>query len=195
VDGRTDAVLVDHHVQVFGVPPGGEDLARDPERLPAVKRAGAFVRHHVGMVWSMAIRGLRPVAALGLAGALAGCGSSGHTRARNEVTLPAYGGFPATTISAQAAGSRVCENNARTFAHDALGLLAHFGPAAAYPADLNVVIVREDLARWRTHGCSLQVLGAALARRLTKAQRRDLVDDLPASMASVVRRSLAAAGA
>jgi hypothetical protein len=127
--------------------------------------------------------------------ALAGCGGSSHSAATTgPITLPAYGSFPATTIAGSQASARVCRDDARTFADDALGLLAHFGQAAAYPADLNLVIVREDLARLRAHACDPKVLGSVLARALTPAQRRDLAADLPASMARAVRESLARAG-
>jgi hypothetical protein len=127
--------------------------------------------------------------------ALAGCsGSSHHAETTKPVSLPAYGSFPATTIAGSQASARVCREDAGTFAHDALGLLAHFGPAAAYPADLNLVIVREDLARLRAHNCDPKVLGGALDRALTPAQRRALATDLPATMAREVRESLARVG-
>jgi hypothetical protein len=128
--------------------------------------------------------------------AIAGCGGSSHDAGTTgPITLPAYGSFPATTIAGSPASARVCRDDAATFAHDALGLLAHFGPAAAYPADLNLVIVREDLARLRAHNCDPKVLGSVLSRALTPVQRRNLVSDLPTGMARVVRESLTRAGA
>jgi hypothetical protein len=72
--------------------------------------------------------------------------------------------------------------------------LAHFGPAAAYPADLNFVIIREDLSRFASRGCDVALIGSALARRMTAAERKELVADLPAAMARVVRAGLARAG-
>jgi len=126
---------------------------------------------------------------------LAGCGGSSRQADSGTLSVGAYGVTPETTVAraSTAASMAVCRANARTFARDGLGLLDHFGSAAAYPADLNYVIVREDLARLRSHRCDIRVLGAELRRRLSATQRRQLVDDLPAAMAQAVRESLARA--
>jgi hypothetical protein len=113
------------------------------------------------------------------------------------VTVPAYGVFPATTVASQTgegADVRACRGEARAFADDAVELLAHFGPRAAYPADLNYVIVRGDLATFRAHRCDPRLLGRALELRLTAKQREDLVADLPRAMGATIRAALARAG-
>jgi hypothetical protein len=129
---------------------------------------------------------------------LAGCGgSSARRETATQISVPAYGVFPATTVTGSAtttAGLRACRSTARTFAEDAVDFLAHFGPAAAYPADLNFVIIREDLSRFASRGCDVALIGSALARRMTAAERKELVADLPAAMARVVRAGLARAG-
>jgi hypothetical protein len=125
----------------------------------------------------------------------AGCGSaSRHAAATTPVTVSAYGVVPATTVQRPAGAGgdgSACRADARRFADDAVDLLAHFGPRAAYPADLNYVIVRNDLASFRVRGCALRVLGQALERHLTPRQREELVADLPRGMGAVVRGALA----
>jgi hypothetical protein len=125
---------------------------------------------------------------------LAGCGgSSRHADTTGRISVPAYGVVPARTVTAAAASVAVCRTDAGTLVDDARGFLAHFGRAGAYPADLNYVIVRDDLARFRSHGCAPGVLGRALSRGLTPAQRSELVANLPSSMARTLRNALAAA--
>jgi len=126
---------------------------------------------------------------------LAGCGggSSDRGASSRQVTLPGYGVTPSTTVSGQDgtdASARACRVDARTLAQDAQDFLAHFGPAAAYPADLNLVIVREDLARLMSKGCPPTLTGRALALALAPAQRRAFVADLPNAMARQVRAAL-----
>jgi len=122
-----------------------------------------------------------------------GCGSAQrHAEATAPVTVPAYGVFPETTVrGAKTRGSGgACLSAASVFVDDALDLLAHFGPSAAYPADLNYVIVRDDLANFRSRRCDPGVLGRALERRLTQKQRQDLVADLPRTMGAAIRDAL-----
>jgi len=128
---------------------------------------------------------------------VAGCGgSSRRAETTTRVTVPAYGVFPSTTIEGSAAdrsGSRTCHADADSFVDGAIGFLAHFGPRAAYPADLNYVIIRSNLADFQARRCDLRLLGRALERRLTPAQRDELVADLPRNMAATVREALARA--
>jgi hypothetical protein len=146
-------------------------------------------RRHLRMARGLCVLVLVPALAL------CGCGgSSPGARTAAQVSLPAYGSFPATTIAGSPASARVCRANAQVFARDAVDFLAHFGPAAAYPADLNLVIVREDLGRLETHGCDPRALGDALARTLTPSQRSAFMADLPTTMARTVRESLRRAG-
>jgi hypothetical protein len=125
---------------------------------------------------------------------LAGCGGSSDRGASpGQVTVPGYGVTPSTTVSGQdgtGATDRACRVDARTLAQDAQDFLAHFGPTAAYPADLNFVIVREDLARLGSKGCPPALTGRALALALPPAQRRAFVADLPTAMARQVQAAL-----
>lgn len=125
--------------------------------------------------------------------AVAGCGgSSGGGKSAAQATIPAYGVTPALTVARS--NGKACRTDARTLAEDARGFLAHFGSSAAYPADLNYVILRADLARLQAGRCDPRLLGGALRRMLTAKQRAELVADLPGSMARVVRKSLSADG-
>jgi hypothetical protein len=126
---------------------------------------------------------------------LGGCGGDSSDRGASprQVTLPGYGVTPSTTVSGHdgtGASARACRVDARTLAQDAHDFLAHFGPAAAYPADLNLVIIREDLARLMSKGCPPALTGRALALGLAPAQRRAFVADLPTAMGRQVRAAL-----
>jgi len=122
---------------------------------------------------------------------LSGCGGSSGARSR-PVTVGAYGVVPAATVTAPAspASGPACRTDARILADDAVGFLAHYGRSAAYPADLNYVIVREDLGRLRARGCDPALIGRALTMRLAAAQRREFVADLPATLADAVQAAL-----
>ena len=123
--------------------------------------------------------------------ALAGCGGSEHhAQGTTRVSVPTYGVFPTRTTTTTTAPPGVCRTDAGTLVRDARGFVAHFGHAGAYPADLNYVIVRDDLARFRSHGCAPAVLGRALSPSLTPAQRSELVTNLPRSMARTLRTAL-----
>jgi hypothetical protein len=122
---------------------------------------------------------------------VAGCGGSARqAESTNRISIPAYGVVPARTATTTTASAAVCRTDAGTLVRDARGFLHHFGPAAAYPADLNYVIVRDDLARFRSDGCAPAVLGRALSSGLTSAQRNALVTNLPSSMAQALRTAL-----
>jgi hypothetical protein len=138
--------------------------------------------------------GLAVVVALASA-ALTGCGGDSSDRGASprQVTVPGYGVTPSATVSGKGgtgATARACRADARTLAQDARDFLAHFETTTAYPADLNFVIVREDLARLRSKGCPPTLTGRALALALTPAQRRAFVADLPTAMARQVRAAL-----
>jgi hypothetical protein len=133
------------------------------------------------------IRGVKRVWVLVFSALLAGCGGGGH---RGSVTVPAYGAYPAQTISGSASPAE-CAKDARLFARDGLLVLAHSGANAAYPADLYYVIIREDFTDFQARRCDPKLLGAELRHRLTEKQRADLLRDLPYAMAAVVRSALA----
>jgi hypothetical protein len=124
--------------------------------------------------------------------ALGGCGgSSGHGQAAKQLTVPAYGGYAATTESVSGASPGACRRDAGAFTRDALLFLAHSGPEAAYPADLYYISMRGVLVDFQGHRCDSALLGGALSRRLTTKQRDALVAGLPHAMARVVREGLA----
>ena len=106
------------------------------------------------------------------------------------MTLPAYGSFPAQTISGSPSSAE-CGKDARIFARDALPLLAHSSTNAAYPADLYYMILREDFADFQGRRCEPALIGAALRDRLTAKQRAALIAYLPTNMADAVRKGLA----
>jgi hypothetical protein len=123
---------------------------------------------------------------------LAGCGSSSRHAEDGTVSVGAYGVFPARTATTAPASAAVCRTDAATLLADARAFVVHFDSGAgAYPADLNYVIVRDDLARFRSHDCDPAVLGRALAGGLTAVQRGKLVAHLPKSAAQIVRSALA----
>jgi len=127
--------------------------------------------------------------------ALGGCGGSSGHQAATQLTLPGYGGYPATTESVSGASPAACRRDARAFTGDAVLFLAHSGPDAAYPADLYYISMRGVLVDFQGHRCDTALLGGALARRLTAKQRDALVAGLPHAMAAVVREGLARTGA
>jgi len=119
--------------------------------------------------------------------ALAGCGGA----KRGTVTVGAYGGFPATTVT-ESASPAECARDGRIIARDGRSFLRHFGASAAYPADLYYMIVREDFADFEARHCDPKLLGAALRAGLTSAQRTALAADLPTAMAVLIRQGLGA---
>lgn len=120
--------------------------------------------------------------------ALAGCG--GGSRHGAAVTVGAYGNYPAQTITGTASPS-ACTKDGAAFARDAVILLRHTGPDAAYPADLYYSILREDFADFTARTCDPRYIGAGLRAKLTEKQIAALVADLPSTMAHVVRAGLA----
>ena len=133
------------------------------------------------------IRGVKRVWVLVFSSLLAGCGGGSH---HGSVTVPAYGAYPAQTISGSNSPAE-CAKDARIFARDGLLVLAHSGTNAAYPADLYYMIIREDFTDFQSRRCHPKLLGTELRRRLTEKQRADLLGDLPYAMADVVRKALA----
>jgi hypothetical protein len=115
---------------------------------------------------------------------LSGCGGGG----RRTVTIPRYDIYPPETVTGSTSPAE-CARDARIFARDALAYLAHIG--TAYPSDLNYVILRGDFSDFQARRCDPKLLGVSLRRRLTPAQRAELVARLPSTIAEVVRDGLA----
>lgn len=124
------------------------------------------------------------------------CGSS-HRGAAGHTTVQRYDIYPADTISVPSTNpeSGACRQDAVGLARASAQFVAHSGPASVYPADLSYVLLREELADFGARRCDLKLLGSALARRLSAAQRRVLVTHAPRPMAAVLRRALTAVGA
>lgn len=123
--------------------------------------------------------------------ALAGCGgSSPHRATGDRTTVPAYGTFPPDTISVSSTNptSPACHLQATAFARTSRLFVTRS------PADTYYMMMREELADFGARGCSPALLGRALERGLTPAQRRSLVADLPRRMVRVVLESLSAGG-
>lgn len=116
---------------------------------------------------------------------LAGCGGA----RRGTVTVPGYGSFPATTVS-EVASPAECARDAQIIVRDGRSFLRHYGAQGAYPADLYYMIVREDFADFEARQCDPKLLGAALRAKLRPAERAALAANLPAAMASLIRRGL-----
>ena len=125
-----------------------------------------------------------------------GCGSS-HRGATGHTTVQRYDIYPADTISVPSTNpeSQACRTGALGLARASAQFVAHNGPASVYPADLSYVLMREELADFDARRCDPKLLGTALVRRLSAAQRRVLVTHAPRPMAAELRRALSAAGA
>lgn len=125
--------------------------------------------------------------------ALAGCGGAAKQSSPTvrTVTIPSYGGFPATTITGTD-DPAACAKDGRAIVRDARLFLAHSGPAASYSADTYYIDLRTVYADFQVHGCTDEQLGAPLRRSLTPAQQRALVANLPQAMAQAVRDGLRA---
>lgn len=142
------------------------------------------------------MRATAAVAAAGTAALLAGCGGAHPGATARSVTVAKYGAFPADTISTQAHGDpRPCRAVARSFSDGASDYVAHLdAKAGATPADTAYMLLREQLSDFDVRGCRTATLSAALATKLTPAERRTLVANLPQALARRVRAALAGSG-
>jgi hypothetical protein len=107
--------------------------------------------------------------------ALAGCGgSSHHAKSAKGLTVPAYGtfgGFSSTTIAVTRGSPAHCRIAANAFADNGKKYLRPF-PS---DADNYLVIARLQFIDFKAHRCNLAILRAALAKRLTPKQRRQVI--------------------
>jgi hypothetical protein len=129
-------------------------------------------------------------AATFLAFVLSGCGSEHHAAVR--VTGPKYGDFGAQTVTVAAgpSSSKLCKADANGLAGQAHSFVVHFGSTAASSTDVYYLGMRQELDDFEARRCSPGLLGAALVRQLTAAQRRLLLAKLPQSMAKTLRAAL-----
>jgi hypothetical protein len=103
---------------------------------------------------------------------LAGCGGSSGSEAANQVTAPAYNGYPAITIPVTTGSTARCRHEADAFSREAVKFLA------PYPSDsdTHLVIARVQFYEFTAHRCDLGILRDAFAQHATPAQRRTIVD-------------------
>ena len=108
--------------------------------------------------------------------ALGGCGgSSDQGTTAKQVTVPAYGQFPATTIPVSAGSPAVCRRAAQAFTREAVSFLF---PPLPTPADEYYISARLQFFDFKAHLCDVAILRTALSRRLTVKQQRVLVERL-----------------
>jgi hypothetical protein len=103
---------------------------------------------------------------------LGGCGgSSGHDKVEKELTVPAYGAFPALTVPVTSGTPALCRAEAQAFARAGVASLAPF------PSDADVYWhnARLQFFEFKAHRCDTAILRKAFSRRLTVKQRRVVV--------------------
>ncbi|HET8742856.1 MAG TPA: hypothetical protein VFM41_09560 [Gaiella sp.] len=109
---------------------------------------------------------------IAVAALLAGCGgSSGDRGAEKELTVPAYGPFPAMTVPVRAGTAAVCRAKADAFSRAAEAFLRPF-PS---DADNYRVLARVQFTAFEAYRCDISVLREALVRRLTPKQLREVL--------------------
>lgn len=112
--------------------------------------------------------------------AVGGCGGGGasgkNTEKKVQVTFPAYGGFPATTVPVTAGTAAVCRRDAEAFTRQAVTFLS---PPLPTPADEYFVAARTQFFDFQAHRCDAAFLRAALVKRLSARQRSKLIAGMP----------------
>jgi hypothetical protein len=104
---------------------------------------------------------------------LGGCG--GHGSDEKQITVAAYGPFPAQTIPVTEGSPAQCRSEANAFSRAAVSFLAPF-PS---DADNYVVIARVQFFEFKAHLCDVAILRGALMRRSTAKQREAIIVGLP----------------
>lgn len=103
---------------------------------------------------------------------LAGCGgSNGDDQAQKQLTVPAYGPFPAMTVPVAQGSPEECRAEAEAFSRAAEAFLR------PYPSDADNyrVLARVQFTAFQAHRCEASVLREAVARRLTTKQVREVL--------------------
>jgi len=121
---------------------------------------------------------------------LGGCGgsSSVHGDAENQVTAPAYNGYPAITIPVTSGTPAQCRREAQAFSRNAVSFLAPF-PS---DSDTFLVIARLQFHEFKAHRCDVAILRKALSRRATAKQRRAIVGRIEFAFLGETGRELTA---
>ena len=102
---------------------------------------------------------------------LGGCGGSPDGNAEKELTVPAYGQFPAMTVPVTRGTPAFCRAKADAFSRAAAAFLRPF-PS---DADNYRVLARVQFIAFEAHLCDTAMLRTALSRRLTMKQRREVM--------------------
>jgi hypothetical protein len=103
---------------------------------------------------------------------LAGCGGSkGDDQAQKQLTVPAYGPFPAMTVPVAQGTPEECRAEADAFSRAAEAFLR------PYPSDADNyrVLARVQFSAFQAHRCEMSILRQAVARRLTPKQVREVL--------------------
>lgn len=133
----------------------------------------------------MRAQALTPVVLVALVAA--GCGGAKAARTGHTVTFKTAGAFPPATIVGRYSVPG-CAHDAGAIVHDAQLYYAH-STTAPGPADLYYYDMRFDFAHSQADDCTSAQLGTALARGLTRRQRRFLLRNV----ANNLHRAFAAA--
>ena len=103
---------------------------------------------------------------------LAGCGgASSQGKGEEQLTVPAYGPFPAVTIRVTQGTPARCRSYAQAFSRAAVSFLA------PWPSDTDIYFIQARLQffEFKGHLCDDHILRRALSRRLTVGQRTEVV--------------------
>ena len=120
---------------------------------------------------------------------LGGCGgSSAHGDAEQQITVPAYNGYPAITIPVTSGTPAQCRREAQVFSRAAVSFLAPF-PS---DSDTHLVLARLQFLEFKAHRCDVAILREALSRRATATQRRVIVARVEFSFLGETGRELTA---
>ena len=121
---------------------------------------------------------------------LGGCGGSSASDGNTEkqITVPAYGGFPAIVLPVSSGTPAQCRREAQVFSRAAVSFLAPF------PSDSDVYLELAHLKflEFTAHRCDVAILRKALSRRATEKQRRVIVSRIEFSFLGETGRELTA---
>ena len=121
---------------------------------------------------------------------LGGCGGSSASDGSTErqITVPAYGGFPAIVLPVTSGTPAQCRREAQVFSRAAVSFLAPF------PSDSDVYLELAHLQflEFKAHSCDVAILRKTLSRGATERQRRVIVSRIEFSFLGETGRELTA---
>lgn len=103
---------------------------------------------------------------------LAGCGGShGDETTGQALTVPAYGPYPAMTVTVAPGKAEECRRAADAFSRAAKGFLI------PYPSDADNyrVLARVQFTAFKANLCDTAILREAVARRLNRKELREVL--------------------